>query len=153
MHILTLRRLQQVHIFSARGSGEPGLGNDGVLGKEGAMYTLAVLIRDKSKQTVTHSGIEYPASGNITPNTVFTAPPMTESVREGVLAVKAALQDQIKKCPNQKIVLLGYSQGAHVVGDALGGGGGKYTPIGYTLDFGPDTPPVSSDIGDKGMEF
>ncbi|KAK8113774.1 uncharacterized protein PG998_001734 [Apiospora kogelbergensis] len=31
-----------------------------------------------------------------------------------------------KRCPNTKLVVSGYSQGAHVVGDIFGGGGGSY---------------------------
>ena len=40
-------------------------------------------------------------------------------------ALKTQLLAQIQACPDQKIVLAGYSQGAHVVLDVLGGGGGS----------------------------
>ncbi|PGH04991.1 hypothetical protein AJ80_08418 [Polytolypa hystricis UAMH7299] len=35
----------------------------------------------------------------------------------------------VEKCPDSKIVLMGYSQGAQVIGDILGGGGGE-CPLG-----------------------
>ncbi|KAI1385705.1 carbohydrate esterase family 5 protein [Hypoxylon trugodes] len=49
-----------------------------------------------------------------------------------------------KKCPNTKLVVSGYSQGAHVLGDILGGGGGVFfqgctTPTAGGLD--PKTAP------------
>lgn len=123
----------------------------GPFGNEGSLNTLAVLIRDTSKKTVTHSGIDYPASINFTPIPGLGCPPYTESVREGVFTVQKLLTERAKSCPSQRIVLLGNSEGAHVVGDALGGCGGKYiTPLGYTLGFGPDIPPVLREIGDKG---
>lgn len=42
----------------------------------------------------------------------------------GVAAMKADLIAAVEACPQQKIVLLGYSQGAECISDTLGGGGG-----------------------------
>lgn len=33
-------------------------------------------------------------------------------------------------CPDSKLILTGYSQGAHVIGDMLGGGGGTFETMG-----------------------
>lgn len=43
----------------------------------------------------------------------------------------------MSSCPNEKIVLLGYSQGAQVAGDVLAGGGGG-------ANLGPETAPIPS---------
>lgn len=69
---------------------------------------------------------------------------MTSSAA-GVVALKTQLEDQVEKCPGQKIVLLGYSQGAQVVGDVLSGGGGG--------DLGNETRPESFEVGKHGMFF
>jgi hypothetical protein len=55
-----------------------------------------------------------------------------------VSALTTQLTAQVRKCPDQKIVLAGFSQGAHVVLDVLGGGGGGV--------LGTETPPISSSI-------
>ncbi|KAJ3247956.1 hypothetical protein HK104_007760, partial [Borealophlyctis nickersoniae] len=61
------------------------------------------------------------------------------SAAKGTEAVKSQLIDAASRCPTSKIVLLGYSEGAHVVGDALwGGGGGKV--------LGPKTPGMDASI-------
>lgn len=45
-------------------------------------------------------------------------------------------------CKNAKVVLLGYSQGAQVVGDVMCGGGGAF-------GLGPSTPPIASNYSDR----
>ena len=66
--------------------------------------------------------------------------PYEPSVVEGDSSIKKLLEEEVSKCPSQKIVLLGYSQGAQLVGDVLGGGGG-------VSGIGKATPPVSSSVG------
>jgi hypothetical protein len=68
-------------------------------------------------QTSTYH-VRYPASANF-----------LTSVPEGVTDMVRHLNDQASRCPDQKFVLLGYSQGAMVGGDALA------APIDRT--FGP----------------
>ena len=41
---------------------------------------------------------------------------------QGINAAKTLLTNEVSACPNEKIVLLGYSQGAHVVTDVIAGG-------------------------------
>lgn len=43
----------------------------------------------------------------------------------GVAAALSQLNDYVGRCPDSKVILTGYSQGAQVVGDMLGGGGGS----------------------------
>jgi hypothetical protein len=113
-----------VHILAARASGEqPGAG---VIG------SLVTLVQNDSKQTVSTSNVSYPAS-------LFN---YANSTTQGDSAIKSELTSQEQMCPNQKQVLVGYSQGAQLVGDVLGGGGGAN-------GLGSATPGVSSAIAAK----
>ncbi|RPA79899.1 alpha/beta-hydrolase [Ascobolus immersus RN42] len=51
-----------------------------------------------------------------------------DSVLQGSTYAKAALKEYADRCPGSKTVLVGWSQGAQVLGDALAGGGG-HMPI------------------------
>jgi acetylxylan esterase len=64
--------------------------------------------------TVSQEAVVYPA----------TLTNYASSVAQGDSAIKSELATDVANCPNEKFVLVGYSQGAQVVGDALGGGGG-----------------------------
>ncbi|OAA66361.1 cutinase [Akanthomyces lecanii RCEF 1005] len=108
-----------IHLLVARGSNEkagPGqllsLANDIIAANPGATY----------------ESIDYPAILN----------PYGPSVKQGTVAVKQQLTDYVKSCPDSKIVLLGYSQGAQITGDALCGGDAAGT--------GPVTPPIDAAI-------
>jgi Cutinase len=109
-----------VHVITARGSTEaPG---------EGSIGALVTQIVNASDQTVSRAAVDYPA----------TLTNYASSSAEGVSALTTQLTDQVKKCADQKVVLTGFSQGAHVVLDVLGGGGGGV--------LGTATPPISSSI-------
>jgi acetylxylan esterase len=83
----------QVGIITARASTEaPG---------EGVIGTLAAAIQSSSTQTVSRTAVVYPA----------LLEPYAPSVASGVAAMTADLEAAVKACPDQKIVLLGYSQG------------------------------------------
>ncbi|MFL6143384.1 MAG: cutinase family protein [Labedaea sp.] len=109
-----------VHVITARASTEaPG---------EGVTGALVTQIVNDSRQTVSRASVNYPATLNNYAN----------SSAQGVSALKTQLTNQVNACPSQKIVLAGYSQGAHVVLDVLGGGGGG--------SLGATTPPISSAV-------
>lgn len=109
-----------VHVITARASTEaPG---------EGITGALVTQIVNSSQQTVSRASVNYPATLNNYAN----------SSAQGVTALKQQLTTQVQNCPNQKIVLAGYSQGAHVVLDVLGGGGGG--------SLGATTPPIAAAI-------
>ena len=111
-----------VHVITARGSTEaPG---------EGSTGALVTQIVNESDQTVSRAAVDYPA----------TLTNYADSSAEGVSALTEQLTDQVAECPDQKIVLAGFSQGAHVVLDVLGGGGGGV--------LGEATPPISESIAD-----
>ncbi|KDR82469.1 hypothetical protein GALMADRAFT_87819 [Galerina marginata CBS 339.88] len=113
-----------VHIIAARGSTEaPGAGSIGAIVTE---------VQTKSTQTVSTSAVDYPA----------TLTNYASSSAQGTKATIALLTSQAQACPNQKIVLVGYSQGAHVVGDALAGGGG-------VSGLGAATPPIAASIASR----
>jgi hypothetical protein len=82
---------------------------------DGAIGALAKEIQESVKATVSQQAVKYPAQ-------LF---PYEPSVQAGDTAIKKQLEEEVSKCPGQRIVLLGYSQGAQIVGDALGGGGGN----------------------------
>jgi len=116
-----------VHVISVRASGEPP--GEGIIG------LVASAIQASTTKTVSRDSVKYPA----TLNDYLT------SSAAGVVALKKQLEDQVEKCPGQKIVLLGYSQGAQIVGDVLSGGGGG--------DLGDETKPESFEVGKHGMFF
>jgi cutinase len=95
-----------VHVIAARASTEAQ--GDGVIG------ALATLIQGDVSATVSQEAVVYPAS----------LTNYASSVAKGDSAIKSELATDVANCPNEQFVLIGYSQGAQVVGDALGGGGG-----------------------------
>jgi acetylxylan esterase len=108
------------HVITARGSTEaPG---------EGSTGALVTQIVTASDQTVSRAAVDYPA----------TLTNYARSSAQGVSALTTQLTRQVRQCPDQKIVLAGFSQGAHVVLDVLGGGGGGV--------LGTTTPPISPSI-------
>jgi hypothetical protein len=78
---------------------------------QGSSWMLTGLARSMSSriggQTSTYH-VNYPASYNF-----------LSSVPQGVTDLVRHLNDQAARCPDQRFVLLGYSQGAMVGGDAL----------------------------------
>jgi cutinase len=78
---------------------------------QGSSWLLTGIARSISSrvggQTSTYH-VNYPASWNF-----------VSSVPQGVTDLVRHLNDQASRCPDQKFVLLGYSQGAMVIGDAL----------------------------------
>lgn len=114
-----------VHIIAARASGEsPGAG---IIG------SLVDAVVGNSSQTITTAVVNYPA----------TLANYASSSAAGTAALKAQLTSQVAACPSQKIVLVGYSQGAHVIGDTLGGGGGP--------SLGAKTAAVPASVSSHGM--
>ncbi|EKG18199.1 Cutinase [Macrophomina phaseolina MS6] len=108
-----------VHILIARGTTEEYPGD---------MGSLANLIIANNGDA-DYENIIYPATFDY-----------ISSTRQGMSATMNQLTAYVEACPDSKIVLLGYSQGAHVTGDALSGGGGS--------GLGAATDPVSTDIGE-----
>ncbi|KDR82460.1 hypothetical protein GALMADRAFT_275674 [Galerina marginata CBS 339.88] len=113
-----------VHIIAARASTEaPGAGIIGA---------LVTQVQTQSKQTVSTVAVDYPA----------TLTNYASSSAQGTQATITLLTNQAQACPSQKIVLVGYSQGAHIIGDAVAGGGG-------VAGLGAATPPVPASISNR----
>ena len=92
-----------VNLIVARASTEaPG---------EGTTQSLATQIVNSSTQTVSQEAVVYPA----------TLTNYTSSESQGVTNAEQELTTAVNNCPNQKEVLLGYSQGAEVSMDVIAG--------------------------------
>ena len=89
---------------------------------EGITQRLATQIVNSSKQTVSQEAVVYPATlGNY-----------VSSESRGVTNAEQELTTAVHNCPNQKEVLLGYSQGAEVSMDVIAGNseaGGTVPPV------------------------
>jgi len=100
----------------------------------GVIGALSEEIQKGVKATVSERSVVYPAA----------LTPYEPSVVKGDEAIKKELTEEVAACPNQKIVLLGYSQGAQIVGDVLGGGGGNKSVDG--AGDGPATAPAAASV-------
>lgn len=93
-----------VQIFVVRGSTEPS--------HMGRIAPVATSIRDAVPGSFI-TALDYPAKIN--------AAEYFFSVHRGVSRLAKLVRDYVKMCPQGKIALVGYSQGAHVVGDLVCG--------------------------------
>lgn len=96
---------EAVHFFIARGTTEPYPGRQEDLVKAVCEGLSSCGFED----------IIYPASFD----------DYCGSAYGGVVNGTAQITAYAESCPDAKLVLTGYSQGGHVVGDILGGGGGE----------------------------
>ncbi|KAJ7895408.1 cutinase [Mycena leptocephala] len=103
--ILVSSGCSAVHIITARASTEaPG---------EGIIGSVVSAVVQGSSQTVSRESVNYPAT--------LTNYDSSESL--GVTDMRNKLAAQARSCPNTKIVLMGYSQGAQVAGTPCQGEG------------------------------
>jgi cutinase len=92
-----------VELVVARGTGEPG-----TLGIIVGDPVLSAVRQRLPLRNVSGYPVNYPASA------------ASDSARRGVLDLVQHVTAEAAQCPNQKFVLVGYSQGASVVGQSLG---------------------------------
>lgn len=88
-----------VRVIIVRGTGESA--------DDGLLNPVAAGIANAFPNNVQITSLDYPATFDL------------NSVNDGVTALVAMLGGGAQQCPAQKTVLLGFSQGAAVVGDAL----------------------------------
>jgi acetylxylan esterase len=98
--------VEGLYMIVARGSNEP----EG----EGRLIAIVhtVMGRIRGSDSL---GLDYPAT--------IDDPNYFESVAEGGKAMKSAVEEYHEACPEGRMAVLGYSQGAHISMDALCGGG------------------------------
>ena len=92
-----------VEVVVARGTGEPG-----TLGIIVGDPVFTAIQRRLPGLTATSHAVDYPASTSST------------SPTDGNRALVSHVSSQAQTCPEQRFVLVGYSQGANVVGNSLG---------------------------------
>lgn len=103
----SLQCAQGVHIIAARGTGEdegPGVSGD-----------IADIIIDRIRGSEVE-GLDYPAT--------FSDPDYLSSAKDGAEEMREVVRQYAEDCPNTKIVVIGYSQGAQVATNTFCGGGG-----------------------------
>lgn len=89
-----------LHVFLIRGTNEPYPG-----------ISLPIAEAICAGQDCSWSNVEYPA----------TFQTYCNSASAGVESTIWAVSEYAERCPESKIVLSGFSQGGHIVGDVLGG--------------------------------
>jgi hypothetical protein len=97
----------EVHLFLSRGNNEP------YPGRQGAIVSAVC----KGLKSCDYEDIQMHNAGS---DEYCGA--VSEGTENGVNQIIA----YNKRCPNSKLVVSGFSQGAHVVGDIFGGGGGSF---------------------------
>ena len=92
-----------IMIVVARGTNEPA--------GQGNMASLASAIGNSTSRSMSSFALDYPASAAF--------PAYWTSVSTGEKNLQKLLTSLVASCPSSKYVLLGYSQGAQVIGNAL----------------------------------
>ncbi|KAF1351527.1 alpha/beta-hydrolase [Lizonia empirigonia] len=100
------------HVFIVRGSDEPYPGRLGNLTSE--------ICKEIGNNNCSFENVEYPAK-----STAWGADEWCKSASKGAANGQAQVKAYAEKCSDAKLILLGFSQGAAVTQDILGGGGGQ----------------------------
>ncbi|KAH7070088.1 Alpha/Beta hydrolase protein [Paraphoma chrysanthemicola] len=100
------------HIFISRGSDEPYPGRQGNITRE--------ICSTLGSKDCGFENIEYPAK-----STAWGKDEWCKSAAKGAANGQSQMKAYAQKCPNSKLILLGFSQGGAVAQDILGGGGGQ----------------------------
>ncbi|KAF2623482.1 carbohydrate esterase family 5 protein [Macroventuria anomochaeta] len=100
------------HVFIARGSDEPYPGRLGNITSE--------ICKQIGDNDCSFENIEYPAK-----STAWGKDEWCKSAGKGAANGQAQLKAYAEKCSESKLILLGFSQGAAVTQDIMGGGGGQ----------------------------
>jgi hypothetical protein len=126
-----------VKVLGVRGSGE--IYDNSNLGMGPELYGLyQQVVQNLPDYKVTGTGINYPAYGNFLADLVYRVPldtiygKLNASINAGVGLLQQQVSIETAVCPNERLVLIGYSQGAGVVGSYLksvGAGSSAYQKI------------------------
>ncbi|KAF6794263.1 Acetylxylan esterase 1 [Colletotrichum sojae] len=118
-----------VHVIVARGTNEPPGG--GLI--ESVAHGVATAVPDSQI-----TPLDYPAAFDN----------YSASVTAGVESLKTELAEYSSRCPQSKVALMGFSQGAHVIGDTLCGSVGAEPLL---LQFNATSEPMSSSVVDQNV--
>lgn len=121
------------HIFIARGSDEPYPGRQGNI-------TAQICASLGGSDQCSFENVEYPAK-----STAWGKDEWCKSAAKGAASGQAQVKGYSDQCPNSKLILLGYSQGASVTQDIVGGGGGHI----FECDQATN-PALDASLGEKG---
>ncbi|KAF6811846.1 Acetylxylan esterase 1 [Colletotrichum musicola] len=117
------------HIIVARGTNEPP--GSGLI--ESVAHGVAAAVPDSQI-----APLDYPAAFDN----------YSASVAAGVDSLKTELAEYSSRCPQSKVALMGFSQGAHVIGDTLCGSVGAEPLL---LQFNATLKPMSSSVIDQNV--
>jgi len=124
------------HVFVVRGSDEPYPGRLGNLTKE-------ICSAIGGTDACGFENVEYPAK-----STAWGQGVWCDSASKGAKNGQAQMKAYNEKCPDSKLVVLGFSQGGSVAQDMLGGGGGDVfgcqQDMNPALDAGPASKVVAA---------
>jgi Mg-chelatase subunit ChlD len=116
-HAAAVGPCTDVQIIGLRGSSEQLVGGEHDMGSLLGPLADQIAERASGAATVSFYGVPYPAAGaNV--GTVIDGE-YTASKQAGSAMLHDYLKDEIASCPNTKLVVMGYSQGAHAAGDQL----------------------------------
>jgi hypothetical protein len=103
-------------VIGARGSGEPFTSEQSGMGKVSFAAYQQIKARVPDAQAY---GLPFRAVA-VVPDTVnAVGSRYWPSVTEGSIILRNIVNQSVGSCPNQRIVLIGYSAGAHVIADTL----------------------------------
>lgn len=105
-----------VQIIGLRGSSEDFTANDFGMGKLLGPLATRILASAPDGQTLSTYGVPYPASDAI--KGVISGA-YWSSKAQGMTLLHSYLAEEIAACPTTRLVVTGYSQGAHSAGDQL----------------------------------
>lgn len=120
------------HVFLTRGSDEPYPGRLGNVTKE--------ICAGIGEDDCSFENVQFPAK-----STAWGVDEWCKSAAKGAANGQAQIKAYVDKCPDSKLMLLGFSQGAAVAQDILGGGGGKV----FACDQATN-PPLDESLEKKG---
>ncbi|KAK1812149.1 hypothetical protein LTR12_013482 [Friedmanniomyces endolithicus] len=109
-----------VHMFLARGN------NEAYPGRQGALVEA------------TCDGLASCGYENLVHSALYTDL-SCQTTYDGAIAGNVQMAAYAALCPHSKLIMAGYSQGAQIMTDILGGGGGYY----FNGCYQPETPPLN----------
>ncbi|KAF1952087.1 alpha/beta-hydrolase, partial [Byssothecium circinans] len=129
------------HAFIARGSDSGYPSHLGPLAKLVCGNLTSTSTDSNNNATCGYENIIYPANSSWSGSESIWC----ESAAIGAKAGQARMRGYAARCPDAKLILLGFSQGASVGLDMLGGGGGEVFNCGQTSNeaMDPETSPGS----------